>query len=82
MLLVYALVGAALLSLVSYLYGRLIEPRHPHQQSPRRKEYPDMWIEGLLDCEYSPAKQAYGPARILPFNRVKVLPIARGYEEY
>lgn len=78
MLLVYALVGASILSLLSYLYARVVEPRHLSAPTLRRTSYPDMWIEGLLDCEYSPAKQAYGPARILPVTKLRFRPTTRG----
>ena len=70
-----------MLSFLSYAYGRVVEPKHRFQQYPHHKEYPDMWMKGLLDCEYSPAKQAYGPARILPVNKVMSQPIARGCED-
>ena len=81
MLLVYALIGAAVLSVVSYGYGSLVEPRHTKRQRTGRKEYPDLWVEGLLDCEYSPTKQSYGPARIMPVDKVKLMPTSRGCEE-
>ena len=81
MLLIYALVGALVLSVLSYGYGSIVEPRHTTKQRASRKEYPDLWIEGLLDCEYSPTKQSYGPARIMPVNKVKLMPTSRGCEE-
>lgn len=71
MLLVYALISAGILSTFLYVYGGMAEHRHPNTNTLKRKEYPDMWIKGLLDCEYSPAKQAYGPARVLPVSRVR-----------
>jgi len=81
MLLVYALIGAVVLSVLSYGYASIVEPRHTKKQSAGRKEYPDLWMEGLLDCEYSPTKQSYGPARILPVDKVKLMPTSRGCEE-
>ena len=81
MLLVYALIGAAVLSMLAYGYGSLVEPRHTKRQRTSRKEYPDLWIEGLLDCEYSPTKQSYGPARIMPVNKVNLMLKQRGCEE-
>ena len=81
MLLIYALVGAVVLTVVSYGYASVVEPRHTKGQRTGRKEYPDLWIEGLLDCEYSPTKQSYGPARIMPVNKVKLMPTSRGCEE-
>lgn len=81
MLLIYALVGAVVLSVLSYGYGYVVEPRHTQKQKTGRKEYPDLWIEGLLDCEYSPTKQSYGPARIMPVYKVKLMPTSRGCED-
>ena len=81
MLLIYALVGAMVLSLLSYGYGKVVEPRHQVRKRPHPHEYPDMWIKGLLDCEYSPAKQAYGPARIVPVNKILLRPKGRGCED-
>lgn len=81
MLLVYVLIGALGLSFLSYGYGKAVESKHQFQQNPHPKEYPDMWMKGLLDCEYSPAKQAYGPARILPVEKVRLQPIGRGCED-
>lgn len=81
MLLIYALVGAVMLFFLSYGYGYLVEPRHTKKHSTSRRKYPDLWIEGLLDCEYSPTKQSYGPARILPVTKVKLMPTSRGCED-
>ncbi|MBE0526018.1 MAG: hypothetical protein IH631_03690 [Candidatus Thorarchaeota archaeon] len=81
MLLIYALVGAFVLSVLSYGYGYIVEPRHTRKQKTGRREYPDLWIEGLLDCEYSPTKQSYGPARIMPVDKVKLMPASRGCED-
>lgn len=78
MLLIYALVGAAVLSVLFYGYGYIVEPKHTKSQQSGRKEYPDLWIEGLLDCEYSPTKQSYGPARIMPVDKVKLMPVSTG----
>jgi len=82
MLLVYILIGASALSFLSYGYGRIVEAGHQTHQYPHPKEYPDMWMKGLLDCDYSPAKQAYGPARILPADKFVLQPTGRGREEY
>jgi hypothetical protein len=81
MLLVYALIGAVLLSVLSYGYAQLVEPKHTKILPTGPHEYPDLWIEGLLDCEYSPTKQSYGPARIMPANRARQRPISRGCED-
>jgi len=80
MLLIYALIGAVVLSVLSYGYGYVIEPRHTKRRNAGRKEYPDLWIEGLLDCEYSPTKQSYGPARTIPVDKVKLMLASRGCE--
>ncbi|MGY5858142.1 MAG: hypothetical protein RTU63_02135 [Candidatus Thorarchaeota archaeon] len=81
MLLIYALVGAVVLLVLSYAYAQVVEPRHTKRSKTGRKEYPDLWIEGLLDCEYSPTKQSYGPARIVPVNKVRLMPTSQGCEE-
>ena len=81
MLLIYVLVAAVVLSVLSYVYGYLLEHRQTTKQINGRKEYPDLWIEGLLDCEYSPTKQSYGPGRILPVDKVKLMLSSRGCEE-
>lgn len=81
MILVYALIGAIVLSMLSYGYGQVVEPRHTKARKTGRKAYPDLWMEGLLDCEYSPTKQSYGPARILPVNKLKLMPASRGCED-
>lgn len=81
MLLIYALVGAIVLSVLGYVYGYVVEPRHTTKQNRGRMEYPDLWIEGLLDCEYSPTKQSYGPARIMPVTKVKLMPTSRGCKD-
>ncbi len=82
MLLVYALIGATVLSMLLYGYGQIVEPRHTKVRNTGRKEYPDLWKAGLLDCEYSPTKQSYGPARILPVGKINRMPTSRGYENY
>jgi len=81
MLLIYALIGAIVLSMLSYGYGQVVEPRHTNVRNIGRKEYPDLWKAGLLDCEYSPTKQSYGPARILPVTKIKLMPTSRGFED-
>ncbi|MHA1929167.1 MAG: hypothetical protein ACTSV2_11395 [Candidatus Thorarchaeota archaeon] len=81
MLLVYALTGAIVLSMLLYGYGHVVEPRHTKVRNTGRKEYPDLWKAGLLDCEYSPTKQSYGPARILPVGKIIRMPTSRGYED-
>ncbi len=63
-----------------YGYGQVVEPRHTKVRNTGRKEYPDLWKVGLLDCEYSPTKQSYGPARILPVAKIIRMPTSRGRE--
>jgi len=29
-----------------------------------------MWVATLLDCDFEPAKVRFGPAKIIPFDRV------------
>lgn len=81
MFLVYALIGVVVLSMPSYGYGQIVELGHTKVRNTGRKEYPDLWKAGLLDCEYSPTKQSYGPARILPVGKINSIPTSRGCED-
>jgi hypothetical protein len=80
MLLVYMLFGALGLSSLVLGYGRLVGSRSSSVSWTQKKSYPDLWRVSLLDCEYSPTKQSYGPARILPVTKVKLQPMAKGCE--
>ncbi len=80
MLLMYMVFGAFGLSLLVLGYGRLVGSRAPVSASIGKKSYPDLWLESLLDCEYAPTKQSYGPARIFPVTKLKLQPITRGCE--
>jgi len=80
MLLVYMLLGATALSLLLVGYSRIIGRRDSKNIEVEKKSYPDIWLVSLLDCEYSPTKQSYGPARILPVTKVRLMPASRGCE--
>jgi hypothetical protein len=72
MLLVFMLAGAVGLSIVALGYSALVGSRHRVSPQVGKMKYPDLWLASLLDCEYSPTKQAYGPARILPATRLNL----------
>jgi hypothetical protein len=80
MLLVYMLLGAIGFAIIVLGYGRLVGSRNLNTPRIVKKPYPDLWLVSLLDCEYSPTKQSYGPARILPATKVNLQPIAKGCE--
>jgi len=80
MLLIYMLLGALGLTITALGYGRLVGTRNSGTPLVGKQSYPDLWLVSLLDCEYSPTKQSYGPARILPSMKVNLQPISRGCE--
>jgi hypothetical protein len=80
MLFVYILLGTGGLILIALGYGKLVGARNLSTPRVGKKTYPDLWLVSLLDCEYSPTKQSYGPARILPVTKVKLQPIAKSCE--
>ena len=80
MLLIYMLLGAIGLIIIALGYGRLVGTRNSGTPRVAKQSYPDLWLVSLLDCEYSPTKQSYGPARILPVTKVKLQPMSRGCE--
>lgn len=68
LLLVVASAGALFLALVSYLYGKYIEDRHGGRRGMRAIESSnDVWMLGLLSCDFGPSPHTNGPARTLPF---------------
>jgi len=80
MLLVYMLLGATVLSSLLVGYSLIISRRDSKHSEVEKRSYPDIWLLSLLDCEYSPTKQSYGPARILPVTKVRLMPTSRGCE--
>jgi hypothetical protein len=74
------LVGAIGLSTLVMGYGLLVGSRSSNISKVGKKSHPDVWRVSLLDCEYSPTKQSYGPARILPVTKVRFQPMAKGCE--
>jgi len=81
MLLVYMVLGALGLTLVVLGYGRLVGSRSPDPAWVGKRSYPDLWLASLLDCEYAPTKQSYGPARILPATKVRLRRTTRGCQD-
>lgn len=75
--LVYILLGALGLSVIALLYGELVGFRTSSTPRVGKKAYPDLWLACLLDCEYSPTKQSYGPARILPATKLKLSSVTK-----
>jgi len=80
MLLIYMLLGAVGLTILVLGYEQLVGLRNSNAPRVRRQSYPDLWLVSLLDCEYSPTKQSYGPARILPATKVNLQHVPRGCE--
>lgn len=62
---------AVFLSVSFYLYGTLLAKRRgPSASSVHRHAGRDMWVATLLDCDFEPAKVRFGPAKVIPANRV------------
>ena len=68
MLLVVASAGALFLAMVSYLYGKYVEDRHGGRYGGGvNNSSNDVWMLGLLSCDFGPSPHTNGPARTLPF---------------
>jgi len=71
MLILYLTGFGFFLSIAFYVYTR--NPvRHSSERTVGafRKNGRDMWVATLLDCDFEPAKARFGPARIIPADRV------------
>jgi hypothetical protein len=70
LLIIYATAGAFILAFVSYFYGKYSEAI-----SGRRRDRGganvanDVWMLGLLSCDFGPSPYTNGPARSLPFPK-------------
>ncbi|MHA2141786.1 MAG: hypothetical protein ACXADC_06975 [Candidatus Thorarchaeota archaeon] len=69
MLLIYASAGAFSLALMFYLYGRLTEGGHGKNRGRSTSTTNDVWMLGLLSCDFGPSPYTNGPARSLPFPK-------------
>lgn len=68
---IYLLGFGVLLSVLFYVYSVKItknRPRAAHETTGKHGR--DMWSATLLDCDYEPAKTRFGPAKIIPADRV------------
>jgi hypothetical protein len=60
-----------LLSTLFYAYSvRITKNRPSATHETTEKQGRDMWSATLLDCDYEPAKARFGPAKIIPADRV------------
>ena len=60
-----------LLSSLFYAYSvRIVKNRPRAAPETTGKRGRDMWSATLLDCDYEPAKARFGPAKIIPADRV------------
>ncbi len=70
MLLVIASMGALSLAIASYLYGKYAEGRHNGSRNrDSTSASNDVWMLGLLSCDFGPSPHNNGPARSLPFPK-------------
>ena len=54
-----------------YVYsGNLTKRKYGSTSGAFEKNSRDMWVATLLDCDFEPAKVRFGPAKIIPADRV------------
>jgi len=71
MLILYLTGLGVFLSLVFYVYsGNLVRSRSGNISGEIGRIGRDMWVATLLDCDFEPAKVRFGPAKIIPVDRV------------
>jgi hypothetical protein len=71
MLILYLTGFGVLLSVLSYIYSiHLVKRKSGSTSRVFGKSGRDMWVATLLDCDFEPAKSRFGPARIIPSDRV------------
>jgi hypothetical protein len=71
MLILYLTGCGIFLSLAFYVFsGNLMKRRSGKSGGKIRKNGRDMWVATLLDCDFEPTKVRFGPAKIIPANRV------------
>ena len=71
MLILYLTGFGVFLSAVFYIYsGNLAKRRSGNTSGAFGKKGRDMWVATLLDCDFEPAKVRFGPAKVIPADRV------------
>jgi hypothetical protein len=50
--------------------GNFAKRRSGSASGAFEKHSRDMWVATLLDCDFEPAKTRFGPAKIIPADRV------------
>jgi hypothetical protein len=71
MIVLYLTGAAVFLSISFYLYGAMLAKRRgEHTAQGRTSGGRDMWVATLLDCDFEPAKVRFGPAKVIPANKV------------
>ncbi len=50
--------------------ANLVKRRSPDTSNDFWKSGCDMWVATLLDCDFEPAKSRFGPARVIPADRI------------
>jgi hypothetical protein len=71
MLVLYLTGFGVILSLGFYFYSGNLAKRRPGSSSGVvGKKGRDMWVATLLDCDFEPTKGRFGPAKVIPADRV------------
>lgn len=71
MLILYLTGFGIFLSVVFYVYsGNLVKHRPRGTSEDFGKSGRDMWVATLLDCDFEPAKVRFGPAKVIPADRI------------
>lgn len=71
MLILYLTGFGVFLSIAFYVYsGNIAKRRSGTTSGSFRKAGRDMWVATLLDCDFEPAKVRFGPAKVIPADRV------------
>lgn len=71
MLILYLAGFGVFLSVVFYIYSEnLVRHRSGIENGISGKNSRDMWVATLLDCDFEPAKTRFGPAKIIPADRI------------
>ena len=71
MLILYLTGFGVFLSIAFYVYsGNIAKRRSGSSRGAFGRTGRDMWVATLLDCDFEPAKVRFGPAKIIPADRV------------
>jgi hypothetical protein len=71
MLILYLIGFGVFLSVAFYVYSENLAKHESGSTSGAFwKNGRDMWVATLLDCDFEPAKVRFGPAKIIPADRV------------